>query len=38
MVVIALLGSAQLFVRGIIGEYLGRLWEQSRGRPMVLID
>ncbi len=38
MVVIALLGSAQLFVLGIIGEYLGRLWEQSRGRPMVLID
>ncbi len=38
MIVIALLGSAQLFVLGIIGEYLGRLWEQSRGRPVVIID
>ena len=34
---VALLGSVQLLVLGIIGEYLGRLYEQSKGRPLYLI-
>jgi polyisoprenyl-phosphate glycosyltransferase len=34
----ALLGGAQLVGLGILGEYVGRLCEQSRGRPMYLID
>jgi glycosyltransferase involved in cell wall biosynthesis len=33
-----LLGSAQLFVLGIIGEYLGRLYIESKHRPLVVID
>jgi dolichol-phosphate mannosyltransferase len=38
MVVIALLGGIQLLMLGIQGEYLGRLYEQVKGRPLFLID
>jgi dolichol-phosphate mannosyltransferase len=38
MAAIALLGSVQLLVLGVIGEYLGRLFEQSKGRPLFVID
>jgi glycosyltransferase involved in cell wall biosynthesis len=34
----ALLSSVQLLVLGIIGEYLGRLYEQMKGRPLFIID
>jgi dolichol-phosphate mannosyltransferase len=33
MIAITLMGSVQLFVLGIIGEYLGRLHEQAKGTP-----
>ena len=36
--VLAFFSGVQLVVIGIIGEYLGRLVEQSKGRPLVLID
>ena len=36
--VVAALGSVQLFVLGIIGEYLGRLYVQSQGRPLFVIE
>jgi polyisoprenyl-phosphate glycosyltransferase len=35
---IGLIGSLQLLVLGIIGEYLGRLYEQSKGRPLFIIE
>ena len=35
---IALLSGVQLLVLGIIGAYLGRLLEQSRGRPIFVIE
>jgi len=38
IITVTFLGSAQLFVLGIIGEYLGRLYEQSRNRPLFIID
>lgn len=38
MIVITVLGSVQLFVLGIIGQYLGRMHEQTRGRPLFIID
>lgn len=38
MATIATLSSVQLFVLGIIGEYLGRLYEQSKGRPLYVIE
>ena len=37
IVVVLLVGSAQLFVLGIIGEYLGRLVVQSKNRPLFII-
>lgn len=37
LVAVSLLSSVQLFVLGIIGEYLGRLYEQSKGRPLFII-
>ena len=36
--VVALLGIVQLFVLGIIGEYLGPLCVQSQGRPLFVIE
>jgi dolichol-phosphate mannosyltransferase len=32
------MGSAQLFVLGIIGEYLGRLYMEAKGRPLFIIE
>ncbi len=32
------IGGAQLFVLGIVGEYLGRLYMESKRRPIYLID
>lgn len=37
VVVVSLLSSVQLIVLGILGEYLGRLYEQSKGRPLFII-
>lgn len=37
MVVVTALGACQLFVLGIIGQYLGRMHEQVRGRPLFII-
>ena len=36
IVLILLLGSCQLFCIGIIGEYVGRTFEQSKNRPVYL--
>jgi glycosyltransferase involved in cell wall biosynthesis len=38
MVVVLFLGGVQLVSLGVIGEYLGRLFEQSKQRPLYLID
>jgi dolichol-phosphate mannosyltransferase len=38
MVVVLILGSGQLLVLGVIGEYLGRLYMQSKGRPLFIIE
>ena len=38
MVVVLFLGGIQLIALGIIGEYLGRLYEESKRRPLYLID
>ena len=37
-VIVLLLGSAQLFVAGVMGEYLGRLYVESKGRPLFIIQ
>ena len=36
IVLILLLGSIQLFCIGIIGEYVGRTFEQSKDRPIYI--
>ena len=36
IVLILLLGSIQLFCIGIIGEYVGRTFEQSKNRPIFI--
>lgn len=38
MAAMALFSSVQLLVLGIFGEYLGRLYDQSKGRPLFIID
>ena len=38
MTVILLLGSAQLIVIGVVGEYLGRLCLEAKHRPLFIID
>ena len=37
-VIILALGSAQMLMIGIIGEYLGRLYVESKGRPLFIIQ
>jgi hypothetical protein len=38
MVVMLFLGGVQLMALGVIGEYLGRLYGESKARPLYLID
>lgn len=37
LVAVVVLGSLQLLVLGILGEYLGRIYFQTRGRPLFLV-
>ena len=38
MVVVLVIGSAQLLCLGVFGEYLGRLYMESKHRPLFIID
>jgi len=38
MTVVLILGSSQLLVLGVVGEYLGRLYIQSKNRPLFIIE
>jgi hypothetical protein len=38
MVTVLLLGGIQLITLGIMGEYIGRLSEESKKRPLYIIE
>ena len=38
MIVVLMLGSSQLLVLGLIGEYLGRLYLEAKHRPLFIIE
>lgn len=38
MAAVLLIGSVQLIVIGILGEYVGRLYMQSKARPLFIVD
>jgi polyisoprenyl-phosphate glycosyltransferase len=37
MIVVLFLGGMQLFILGVIGEYLGRVYDETRNRPLYII-
>ncbi len=38
MTTVAFLGGVQLIAIGILGEYIGRMYEESKGRPLYIIE
>lgn len=38
MLIVVVLGAVQMFVLGMIGEYLGRLYHQSKARPLYIVQ
>lgn len=38
MIVSLVMGSVQMFVLGVIGEYIGRIYNQARNRPLYIVS
>jgi len=38
MLVVVVLGAIQMFVLGLLGEYIGRLYSQSKQRPLYIVQ
>ena len=38
MLVVVVLGAIQMFVLGLMGEYIGRLYSQAKQRPLYIVQ
>jgi dolichol-phosphate mannosyltransferase len=38
LLVVVVLGAAQMFVLAMIGEYIGRLYSQAKQRPLYIVE
>lgn len=38
MLVVVLLGAVQMFVLALLGEYIGRLYNEAKGRPLYIVQ
>ena len=38
MLVVVVLGAIQMFVLALMGEYLGRLYNQAKNRPLYIVQ
>jgi dolichol-phosphate mannosyltransferase len=38
MLVVVILGAIQMFVLALMGEYIGRLYNESKGRPLYIVE
>src|SRR5438128_1879152 len=38
MLVVVILGAIQMFVLALMGEYIGRLYNESKGRPLYIVQ
>jgi len=38
MLVVVVLGAVQMFVLALMGEYIGRLYNEAKGRPLYVVQ
>jgi len=38
MLIVVVLGAVQMFVLGLMGEYIGRLYNEAKGRPLYIVQ
>jgi dolichol-phosphate mannosyltransferase len=38
MLVVVVLGAVQMFVLALLGEYIGRLYNEAKGRPLYIVQ